>query len=352
MSLQDQLSHQKPSSRLTEEIFDTGEGRSIEGRLTFYDHSELDSRLVKSVADLPESHPAEKSWLHWEGLEPEQRLLDILEKSAVHPLIAEDILNVNGRIKFEQLEDCLIIILKLPVSSKERLTMRTLHFCLILRPDSVLSFSERPLPFLGSIEERLQDASRRIRRLGSAYLGWAILDVIVDYIFHFVEEVEAEVAGIESKLIEGTAKIELAEIYDYRTQATALLRILRPLRDVTNHLAVRENSLIEREISLFYGDLHDHTEQALEIANHLRDQADSLRELYFTATSHRMNEVMKVLTSLSAIFLPLTFLTGLYGMNFVWIPELQYPAGYPILLGVLGLISVSLIVYFKRRNWL
>lgn len=353
MSLIDQLSHQRDFQALDDTIFAREAIAEANRTLTVYDAEALARIDHPSEKDIETATAADQlSWLHCAGLPQTSAFLAMLESHHIHPLIAEDILNTESRVKVEQLEDSLVIVMKLPVKGTAGSPLQTAHFCLILRARSVLTFAECELELLEEIHTRLDDPSRRIRRYGSDYLAWAILDLLVDYQLHFIDVLEDNVQAKEDDLMELKGKVELTEIHHLRNEVTAVRRLLSPLRDVTQRLVRTGSPQIGEQMNLFYADLHDHASVALESADHLRDHTNGLRELYFTATSHRMNEVMKVLTSLSAIFLPLTFLAGLYGMNFVNMPELQHPLGYPIFLSVLLILGGSLFVYFRRKGWL
>ena len=194
--------------------------------------------------------------------------------------------------------------------------------------------------------------SAAIRGRGADYLVWAILDLVVDHNQRFVDHLEERVEELEDRLIDSQKMVEMEEIHELKNEVVQTNRLLRPCRDITTQMMSAEAISSDQSILCYFQDLHDHASQAVEELDHLRDKSVSLRELYFTMTSFRMNEVMKVLTSLSAIFLPLTFLAGIYGMNFTNMPELNWKWSYPIFMLALAILATLLTLYFKKKKWL
>lgn len=352
MSLTHQLSQTTSEAILTEEDLDSGVKSRPGGHYVIFDHENIERGEVCAASDIP-SHSAPKNcWLHWSGLEDTELLATVFDKFGIHPLMAEDILNLDSRTKIEEVGDAIFVALKLPVEMDAIGVIETVHFCLYYQTGRVVTFSEIPIKFFDDIQRRLDDPKRRIRNMQCDYLFWALLDMATDHALRFSDFLNDRVEEIEDRLIAPKDEVLLEMIHGMKNEVSQTYRILRPFREVSLQLTHSEVPLLSDKTRPYFRDLNDHAVQTVELLEHLRDKATSLRELYFTAMSHRMNEVMKVLTSLSAIFLPLTFLAGIYGMNFENMPELTKPWAYPVFMGLLATITIVLVIYFKRRKWL
>ncbi|MBK1832695.1 magnesium/cobalt transporter CorA [Roseibacillus ishigakijimensis] len=332
------------------------EGRAAEasGVLTCYNRQEISRLPITGVRDLPEENSAAGiTWFHWNGLGDATQMARLFSHFGIHPLTGEDILNVESRTKIDEVSDSFFIVLKVPVAMDEDGEIEAVHFCLLYEENLVLTFSEIPLKFLTDLERRLDQPKRKIRSLGADYLVWAILDLISDHNLRFVDHLGDKVENLEDRIIadEGDS-VAMADIHGVKSEVSQAYRLIRPSREVALQICNSDSALLRESSHRYFRDLHDHAVQAVEQADHLRDTAASLRDLYYTLMSHRMNGVMKVLTSLSAVFLPLTFLAGIYGMNFAHMPELSWPWAYPVFLLFLLTLAMVLCLYFKRKGWL
>jgi magnesium transporter len=352
MSLKHQLTQSTFESILTENDLVEGRKTSPVGTWTCYSKAEVRRTLITSASELTEPAPDEIRWLHWSGFDNTRELASLSNHFGIDPLMAEDILNPESRSKLEETSDSVFVVLKIPVAMDAEGEIEIIHFCLLLQKGVVLTFSEVPIKFLDDLFRRLDDKKRKIRSLEADYLCWAILDLLMDHSLRFVDHLSDRVEKIEDELIEDTSDVEMETIHGTKNEVSHTYRLLRPVRQISSQLCNSDSDLFSTRSARYFQDLYDHAVQAVERVDHLRDKAASLRELYYTMMSHRMNQVMKVLTSLSAIFLPLTFLAGVYGMNFAYMPELGWKWSYPIFLGVLISIGTALVVYFKRKRWL
>lgn len=352
MSLTHQLTQSTCESILTGRDLESRQTLTPGARYATFGPESLEWGSIAPGEEIPESFSGAVTWIHWTGLANPEDLSKVFARFHIHPLIAEDILNVESRAKLEESGKGIFIVLKMPIEMDAIGEIESEHFCLYYIDGLIISFSESPLHFLSDLERRLQEPSRRIRNYGSDYTMWAILDLVADHNIRFADFLNDRVEEIEDQLIEEQDDISLSLVHEMKNEVSQTYRIVRPLRDITTHLKLNDSSFLTERVQPYFFDLHDHAVQTVELLEHLRDKAASLRELYYTSMSHRMNEVMKVLTSLSAIFLPLTFLAGLYGMNFVFMPELSWRWSYPAFLVVLASLATVLIIYFKRKNWL
>ena len=352
MSLKHQLSQSTHTGVITGDEFKKGIECQATGVWTCYDRERLERVPIEKVEDVPESEEPQVKWLNWNGLCNTDKLAKFFTSFGLHPLEGEDVLNRESRSKFDESTGRFFVVLKVPVAMNELGLVESVHFALHWKDNTVLTFSEIPLEFLSDLDRRLDDAQRRIRGRGADYLVWAILDLVVDHNQRFVDHLEERVEELEDRLMDSKQEVELEEIHELKNEVVQTIRLLRPCRDITTAMMAADVISNVPNTRCYFQDLHDHASQAVEELEHLREKSSSLRELYFTMTSFRMNEVMKVLTSLSAIFLPLTFLTGIYGMNFTNMPELSWPWSYPAFLLFLVLLVTVLVLYFKKKKWL
>ncbi|MGJ8724727.1 MAG: magnesium/cobalt transporter CorA [Roseibacillus sp.] len=351
MSLKHQLTQSTFENVLTEKEVGELKGAVPSGVWAHYGPEGIERLAVEDARELPKTEEG-VTWVHWTGLGEGVALSRLFTCFGIHPLTAEDVLNMESRAKLEETSESLFVVLKIPVAMDDEGEIEMVHFCLFFEGTTVLSFSEIPLKFLEDLNRRLDDPKRRIRNLGADYLMWAILDLVTDHSLRFVDYLSDRVEELEDLLIDDEVEVSLEQIHGLKNEVSQTYRLLRPGREITSQLCISDSALLSSDTSRYFRDLHDHAAQASEQVDHLRDKATGLRELYYTLMSHRMNGVMKVLTSLSAIFLPLTFLAGLYGMNFAHMPELAWKWSYPVFLAFLSALAIALVCYFKKKRWL
>ena len=352
MSLKHQLSQSTHTGVITEGEFEKGIECQASGVWTCYDSERLERVPVTKAEDLTKTEEEQVKWLNWGGICDTEELAKIFTTFGLHPLMGEDVLNRESRSKFDESTGRFFVVLKIPVAMNELGLVESVHFALHWKDNTVLTFSEIQLDFLSDLDRRLDDPARRVRGQKADYLVWAILDLIVDHNQRFVDHLEERVEELEDQLMDSRQAVELEEIHELKNEVVQTIRLLRPCREITTSMMAADAVINGQNVLCYFQDLHDHASQAVEELEHLREKSSSLRELYFTMTSFRMNEVMKVLTSLSAIFLPLTFLTGIYGMNFAHMPELAWRWSYPLFLLFLALLATVLALYFKKKKWL
>jgi magnesium transporter len=215
----------------------------------------------------------------------------------------------------------------------------------------VLTFQELEGDCFEPVRERVRRGKGRIRRMGADYLAYALIDALIDQFFPILERQGERIEALEDELIEDPAPETLQRIYRLRRELLLLRRAAWPEREVIATLQREETALVGREVKVFLRDAYDHAVQVLEILETYRELAGSMLDVYLSSLSHRMNEVMKVLTIIATIFIPLTFIAGIYGMNFARMPELHWAWGYPAALAVMAAIGLALVVFFRRRGW-
>ncbi|MBW6511182.1 MAG: magnesium/cobalt transporter CorA [Desulfuromonadaceae bacterium] len=292
------------------------------------------------------------SWINLYGIHDVELLRALGEGFGIHPLALEDILDTAHRPKIETFDDYTLIILKMLSFNDEQGEIETEQFSFIFGENYVLSFQERPGDVFNAVRERLQKKSGRIRSRGSDYLVYALIDSLVDHYFHILEKIGDHLDILEQRLIEETDCDSLNRIHFFKKELLLLRKAIWPLRDVTIEMLKDESDRIHPDTHIFLRDLHDHVIKAIDSVELFRDTTSSLLDLYMSISGNRMNEVMKVLTIMASIFIPLTFIAGVYGMNFELMPELKWRWGYPAALILMASSAVGLLIFFKRKRWL
>lgn len=304
------------------------------------------------------------AWIDVVGVRDPDTIRALGDAFGLHPLVLEDLTHTTQRPKLEAYEDQLFIVVKmlhapsepdaehLGAEAEGAPEIRVEQVGLLLGPNYVISVQEFEGDVFEPIRLRIRQAAGRIRSAGADYLAYALLDIIVDHYFVVMEGIAFHIEALEEAVLSDPQPELQTEINALRREAIFLRRSIWPLREVISSLLRDESPLVTDATKVYLRDAYDHTIQVVDMIESFRDVLASLVDLYLSSLSHRMNEVMKVLTVIGSIFIPLSFLTGLYGMNFVNIPELEYENGYFVFLGVIGLLIVAMLAYFKRRDWI
>ena len=317
------------------------------------DYTEADL-VEKTSASLDEclslDHSDTPTWLQVCGLHDTTAIGKILSDYGIHPLVQDDVLNTNHRLKVEDFGDYVFIALKELVATNDHIELR--HLSLILGRQVVITFQEAPSELFAPIEQRLLSGKGYLRKRGSDYLVWAILDAVTDHFRATLDALVKEVEWLEDEVQEKDSDEIGDRLHATKRQIDHLHRVVRPLREIATAMRRIKSNLVDPSTDIFWSDLQDHTTHANESIDVLRDTIISLRELHLSVLSQRMNEVMKVLTSFATIFLPLTFLAGVYGMNFKHMPELSWKWAYHTMWVLFGVLGGLMFAYFRKRKWL
>ncbi|MDW5288443.1 magnesium/cobalt transporter CorA [Formosa sp. PL04] len=333
---------QKSTQKLYIEAFNYSEFHISEK-----EHSSIDEALTYK-SDSTE----EVTWININGLNHTDAIEKIGEHYNIHPLILEDIANISQRPKIDEFEDYLAISMKmLYYDATNGFTSEQISF--ILGHNYVLSFQEAEGDVFNGLRERIRQGKGRIKALGSDYLLYALIDSVVDHYYVVIEALGEKIEDLEDDLFNGLAKDQVTnQIQDLKREILRIRRAVFPLRDIINRIEKSEHKLINQKTLPFFKDVYDHAIQVNENTEIYREMVWGLMDMYMTSISNKMNEIMKVLTIMSSIFIPLTFIAGIYGMNFDNMPELHHRNGYPILILVMVIMFVFMIIYFKRKKWL
>ena len=325
---------------------------SVRIRVMDYDAKRLEEKEVTSIEEcFPYKERSTITWINIDGLHDVDSIQKMGKHFGIHPLVLEDIVHTEQRPKVEVFEDYVFIISKMLSYDVDTSHIIAEQFSLILGPDYVLSFQERYGDIFNPVQERIRKGDGRIRKMGADYLMYALVDAIVDNYFGVLEKVGVRLEALEENLIPEPGSDILQAIHHFRRELIFLRKFMWPLRELIGHLENGQSDLIHEKTMLYLRDVHDHILQIIDMIYAFSDMVSGIQDLYFSGLSNRMNEVMKVLTIVATIFIPLTFIAGIYGMNFKYMPELDWPWGYPLALVVMLVILVIMVLWFKRKRF-
>lgn len=297
---------------------------------------------------IPEGHIA---WVNVDGVHDTRIVKLIGDQFGLHPLVLEDIVNTQERPKIENFTDYLYFVMNMTeLNVAKGLTIEQVS--IVLGDNFILSFQEDPDDIFDPIRKRMAIPGSFVRKSGADYLAYLLLDAVVDRFFLILETFGEKIDVLEGGMIEGAEKENLQEIYDLKRELINIRRAVWPMREVVGNLQRIEHPLISEELKVFLRDFYDHILRIIDSVETYRDTLAGLVDLYLSNSSIRMNEIMKVLTVISTIFIPLTFITGFYGMNFDFMPELHSEWSYPVVVGLMIGMVVGQLIYFKRKKWL
>ena len=332
-----------------------GERRQEECVITVIDYTseEVLEREVDSVEECFDFRDKDSvTWINIDGLHDVGVIQDIGDHFGLHPLLLEDILNTEQRPKIDDHEDHIFVVVKMLYYDEENTEVVTEHVSLVLAEGFVISFQETVGDVFDPVRERIRTGKGRVRKQGADYLLYTLLDAVVDNYFVVLENVGEEIERLEDDLVESPEPDLLQTIHDLKSEMVYLRRSVWPLREVVSRLEHQHPEVIEEETRIYFRDVYDHTIQVMDSIQSYRDVLTSMVEVYLSSVSNKTNEVMKVLTIMATIFIPLTFVAGIYGMNFEYMPELGVWWAYPAVLSFMALVGVFMLVYFRRRGWL
>ena len=322
-------------------------------RMIDYDETNLEERELESVDEcFPYADKPTVTWINIDGLHE----VDIIEKIGknfgLHPLVLEDILHTEQRPKMEEFENYIFIITKMLSYDEAKHELKTEQFSLILGPNYIITFKERAGDVFEMVRERLRKGKGRIRKRLPDYLAYALIDAVVDHYFLVLEKIAEGVESVEEELVTDPTPETLQTIHHLKRELIFLRKSVWPLRELIGRLERGESSLIDEKTTVFLRDVYDHTIQVIDTVETLRDMVSGMLDVYLSSVSNKMNEVMKVLTIIATIFIPMTFIAGIYGMNFEFMPELKWHWGYPIVWLIIIAIAVIMLFYFRKKRWL
>lgn len=331
-----------------------GEEQTNKVKITLIEYNETEF-LERDFYDLSECLDCVSGklvkWINVDGVHQAELIEAIGKRFNIHPLTLEDIVNTSQRAKFEDYENYVVAIMKMIDYNVDEL--RSEQLSIVLMNGMVISFQEaNGGDAFDLIRNRIRQGKGRIRKMGADYLAYALVDAVVDYYFNVLEKIGDKIEVIEEELISDPRESTMEQLHHMKREMIFVRKAVWPVRELINNMERSESELIQEGTGIYLRDVHDHAVRVIDTIETYRDLLSGMMDIYLSSVSNRMNEVMKILTIITTIFVPVTFIAGVYGMNFDYMPELHSKWGYPAVWAVMLLIIISLIIYFKRKRWL
>lgn len=320
--------------------------------LQFNENSIKDSTIRKDKFLKITLDPDYVDWIDIRGMQEIDVIASMATHFKVHPLLQESIVDVHQRPNFEEQENAIFVTFKALSFDKLTLTVHREHVAVVIKDHSLLTFQETGSDLFEVVRKRTANPKSRVRKRGTDYLLFALLDCIVDNYYITLDQFEEVIEEIEDRISEDQNNVDKSKIHKLKKELLVLRKSIAPLREVISNFSRSDNAIIQEDTQIFIRNLYENTIQIIDSVDSYRDMLNSLQDLFIAEVSYKMNKVMQLLTLISVIFIPLTFLAGIYGMNFSYIPELQYKYGYFVLLGVMLCLFSILLIFFKRKKWM
>jgi magnesium transporter len=323
-------------------------------RIMDYDEHAVREKKKAAIEDcLPFRDTDSVTWIDIEGLQDVGLLERLGGGFGLHPLILEDILNTDQRPKSDDMESYIYVVLKMLDFDPSSLEIISEQVSIVFGRNYMISLQEgREGDLFDSVRERIRNGKGRIRRMGPDYLAYTLLDTIIDHYFLILEKFAERIEALEEELVSDPRPETLHKIHCLKREMIFLRKAAWPLREVVNALEKSESPLIRPATKIFLRDIYDHAIHIIDSIETYREMLSGMLDIYLSSVSNRMNQVMKVLTIIATIFMPLTFLAGIYGMNFRFMPEIGWRWGYPLVLLIMGGVAAAMIYFFRKKNWM
>jgi magnesium transporter len=323
-------------------------------RILDYDEQEVREKKAALLDEcVPFRDTASVTWIDIEGLQ-DVGLLDRLGSSyGLHPLILEDILNTDQRPKSDDMESYIYVVLKMLDFDPASLAIVSEQVSIVFGRNFVISIQEgREGDLFEPLRERIRNGKGRIRKLGPDYLAYSLLDTIIDHYFLILEKFAERIETLEENLVSDPKPETLHQIHSMKREMIFLRKSAWPLRELIYNLEKSDSELIQAATKIFLRDIYDHAVHIIDSIETYREMLSSMLDIYLSSVSNRMNQVMKVLTIIATIFMPLTFMAGVYGMNFKFMPEIGWRWGYPLVLLIMFTVAAVMLYLFRKKKWL
>jgi magnesium transporter len=345
----------RKSGLLPGSLVHVGEKKMEKTRITVmdYDQDKFVEKQTETVAEcLPFRDTSTITWINVDGVHEPEVIQHLGECYGIHPLILEDIMTTSQRPKLEDMGDYLFLVVRMMTNHRGPDEEKFEQVSLVVGSNFVLSFQEDVGDVFNPVRDRIRKGKGRMRSQGPDYLAYALLDAVVDGYYGELERVGEEIEVLEDEILKDPKPATLQHVHRLKRDMIFLRKSIWPLREVIGRLERRESPLIKESTALFLKDVYDHAIQVIDTVETFRDMLSGMLDTYLSSASHRMNEIMKVLTIIATIFIPLTFIVGIYGMNFKFMPELGWRWGYLGIWGLIAVVAVIMLFYFKRKKWL
>ena len=325
----------------------------VQIRLVYYEGDHIEERELDSIEECyGYEEKAGVTWINIDGIHRVDVIEELGAHYRLHPLTLEDVVNTDQRPKVEEFPEYILFVLKTLSYDSSAGELKVESVSLILGPNYVISFQEAAGDVFNPVKARIRKEKGRLRRMGPDYLVYALIDAIVDNYFIVLENMGEEIESLEEELVADPGPATLNKIHYLKRKLISLRRSVWPLREAFSTLERGESDLVQDKTLVFLRDVYDHTIQIIDTIETCRDMVSSMLDIYLSSISNRMNEVMKVLTIFGTIFLPLTFITGIYGMNFKFMPELKWHWGYLFVWVTIIVIGAAMMLFFRRKKWI
>jgi magnesium transporter len=348
-------SHEKKIGLPPGEPVHIGDKEVAEIQIDLYDYTK-DHLITRPIYQLDELAPLRDSenitWINVIGLHDIDKINEIGTYFSIHPLTIEDILNTDHRPKVEITDEYIFIVLKMIHIDPETNQILIEQVSIILGHHYIITFQERAGDIFDNIRHRISNDKGRIRKSGADYLAYALLDVIIDTYFLVLESLNERIEALESDLVNNPDQMFVTKIQHLKREMIFLRKSVWPLREMISTIKREEMPFFVSSTMPFLNDLYDHTIQIIDTVETMRDMLSGLLDIYLSSISNKTNDVMRVLTIIATIFIPLTFLAGIYGMNFEFMPELKWHYAYPLFWGIILILFFGLLLYFRRKKWI
>jgi magnesium transporter len=317
-----------------------------------YDATHFQEKTVEKISEcFPFRDTETVTWINVDGLGNPKLIEDLGKCFTIHPLILEDIFNTGQRPKMEDLDQYIYLNVKMLTYLESSQVIKIEHISMVIGHNFLISFQED----IGDVFDPVRDRIRkdgRIRKFGPDYLAYALIDGIVDNYFSVMEKLEERVEDLEEELVTNPSQDSLQKISHLKKDMIFLRKSVWPLREMINNLERSESTIIQESTRIYLRDVYNHTIQVIDTLETFRDMVSGMIDIYLSGLSYKMNEIMKVLTLIATIFIPLTFVVGLYGMNFKNMPEIEWEYGYYSVLVVLAIMVIVMLSYFRKKKWI
>jgi magnesium transporter len=335
-------------------VVHVGEKKSVKTRITLFDYDKS-AYLEKELSSIEDCFPFKDktsvTWINIDGIEQIEIIQKIDTHFGIHPLVLEDIVNTSQRPKMDDYEDYIFMVFKM-LDYRHEAGIISEQISLILGANYVISFQETEGDIFDTIRDRIRTGKGRVRVMGPDYLAYALLDAVVDHYFEILEGLGEKIEKLEEKVSDSSGPEVTQDIISLKRDMIYLRKQVWPLREMISGLQRVVNSkLIKKTTSIYLRDVYDHTIQVVDTIESFRDMISGLHDVYLSTISNKMNEVMKVLTVIATVFIPMTFIAGVYGMNFKYMPELEWENGYYIVLAAMATLGLGMLLYFKKQRW-
>jgi magnesium transporter len=337
-------------------VVHVGERKAESVRITLIDYDEANYKQ-QDITEIEQCFALKATptvtWINIDGVHDTGLIEKVGNHFGLHHLVQEDIVSTGQRPKFEDYEDYLFVVFRMLTYDRKKRAIDSEQVSLVLGKNFVISFQEWVGDVFEQVRERIKSAKGRIRKMGCDYLVYSLIDATVDNYFSVLERMGERIEVLEEKLVAEPDEKTLNEIHDLKSEMLYLRKSVWPLREVVNGLEKSESDLISKGTNIYFRDVYDHTIQIIDTIESLRDMVSGMLDIYLSSLSNRMNAVMKVLTIIATIFIPLSFFAGVYGMNFKYMPELEWKWAYPVGFWVFIIIVVfSMLLFFRHKKWL